>query len=454
MVRGIHAACQTIGIPPQHGLLIQHVAKRLDCCIGFRECGDQNVGLIEEHYATKGSRLHAKSCDWGPMAGFVCLDPRLNKDPSKKTAFNKTENENALSGAEEYFDPLGNLDPKVRQALREGRAADLQGVSVIKELLEGGKMLDVHGGNKTWKGRICPIILCKKRIDWLLNKKIINPKVHWVVVSGRTPRKMYVGTAERDGVSVEYRLLSYSKYDLQSRGMLGKKNDVYTDAEYFAIQLRGTASFEQLQGAGSIQGYTIPEWFMEGDWSWLLGMTNPQPTAEDYGFKACVTGDYDLFSVWPRANVYSGHVIRDKTSALGYRLNPGGIDARPVDQLFPDGPLRFGREPERIGNITLRLTEVKDALNRQIAQVYKGGDCVHHSDEAGNPAPHLLKPLVECFPMAFFIPDDPFAYGFAKGDLAGLKQLCTAANRAKYRLDLKPRWLSELGLRRRSYTVG
>ena len=76
---------QTIGMPIEHAKAIGLVAQRKKCVIMFRATGPVCTALLEEGYDTKGYRIHSKSCDWGPMAGFVMLDPRLNKtgDPKK-----------------------------------------------------------------------------------------------------------------------------------------------------------------------------------------------------------------------------------------------------------------------------------------------------------------------------------------------------------------------------------
>jgi Anthrax toxin LF subunit len=447
MVHGVVAACDTIHIARSHGAPIESLAKRQDYYISFRECGRQNVGLIEEHYAMKGPRLHAKSCNWGPMAGFVCLDPRLNKDPANKTGFNRTENNAALTGETHSFDPLARLPAVGRQALRAGGPPiGLEGNSVISELLTGGGM--VHGAaSLTYRGHVCPIVVSAARIAWLRTEGIINPVDRWQIAVGRTAKKMLTGTSSKDGITIEYRLFPHRLDELRAKGLLGADNQgVYTDGEYYAIQVRRSDRFAQIEGAGSTAFGALAGRWTDGEWTWLLGMTNPERTMETYGFKACVTGDYDLFSVWPKAGRYSGHVVPDR-SALGFRHNPGGLDVRPVDRLFGGSgvdPMRFGREPEVVGNITTRLTEVKDLLNAALRAFYRGGDCVLHSDEVGNPAPGLAKPLQECFPMAFFTPHGSF--GLGPGEVRELKGVCVDAMARGYRPELKPGWWTTLGL--------
>ena len=70
MLRGF-AALQRTGMPVSHGRVFQDVANRMDCVISSRAVGPAVTQLLEEGYATKGFHNKAKSCPWGPMAGFV-----------------------------------------------------------------------------------------------------------------------------------------------------------------------------------------------------------------------------------------------------------------------------------------------------------------------------------------------------------------------------------------------
>lgn len=80
MVRGAEA-CALTGIPESHAEVFQHVADGTTCMISSRAVGKYATGLILEGYASKGFHNKAKSCNWGPMAGFVLADPRFTKAP-------------------------------------------------------------------------------------------------------------------------------------------------------------------------------------------------------------------------------------------------------------------------------------------------------------------------------------------------------------------------------------
>jgi hypothetical protein len=69
------------GIPHEHAVVFQSVADQKGCMISSRAVGRYATDLILEGYASKGFHNKAKSCNWGPMAGFVLADPRFTKAP-------------------------------------------------------------------------------------------------------------------------------------------------------------------------------------------------------------------------------------------------------------------------------------------------------------------------------------------------------------------------------------
>src|SRR3954467_5618315 len=99
MIFGIGGFTLT-GMPIMHRDSIQEVADRTGHAIMFRAVGKQSTRLLEEGYAAKGFRIDTKSCDWGPMRGFVCVDPRLSKvvGSAAKVADNLRYTTEALEG--------------------------------------------------------------------------------------------------------------------------------------------------------------------------------------------------------------------------------------------------------------------------------------------------------------------------------------------------------------------
>src|SRR5437879_2859031 len=103
-------AFEVTGMPKGHARAIQDVADRTGHAIMFRAVGTQSTKLLEEGYASKGFRIDTKSCDWGPMRGFVCADPYLSKvgGNAEKVLSNRTFTAEALEGRIRH-DAVGGL---------------------------------------------------------------------------------------------------------------------------------------------------------------------------------------------------------------------------------------------------------------------------------------------------------------------------------------------------------
>lgn len=94
MIQRGKTACETTGIPQLHADAFQEVADATGNVIASRAVGVYATGPILEGYASKGFHNKAKSCNWGPMAGFVLDDPRFTKVGG--TAKGVTEQTDAL----------------------------------------------------------------------------------------------------------------------------------------------------------------------------------------------------------------------------------------------------------------------------------------------------------------------------------------------------------------------
>jgi hypothetical protein len=71
LIEGQKPACDLTGFVLEHCDAVESVANRTSCIISFRAPGKAAQGLIAEGYGMKGFRIDTKSCDWGPMCGFV-----------------------------------------------------------------------------------------------------------------------------------------------------------------------------------------------------------------------------------------------------------------------------------------------------------------------------------------------------------------------------------------------
>jgi Anthrax toxin LF subunit len=76
----------TAGFPPAHIEAFKRIAKEMKMVISSRELNPCCTDLVLESYAAKGFHIKAKTCDWGPAAGFVVEDYRFIKG---STSFEK-----------------------------------------------------------------------------------------------------------------------------------------------------------------------------------------------------------------------------------------------------------------------------------------------------------------------------------------------------------------------------
>jgi hypothetical protein len=67
-------------------------ADEVAAAVMTRVPGPATTQLIAERHDLKGFRIKAKSCDWGPMAGFVCELPPFNKAGASKIGHNEESN--------------------------------------------------------------------------------------------------------------------------------------------------------------------------------------------------------------------------------------------------------------------------------------------------------------------------------------------------------------------------
>ena len=222
--------------------------------------------------------MHAKSCDWGPMAGFVLRDPRLNKygnDPNK-VRFNRDEHHHAEH--------------------------------------------DTTGSG--WASATTPLKIYTERIDWLVRQGKI-------IVAARGPNRKVGAARHAIGINFHYSL----------------ERDRATPRVWH-VCIDNTRMHHLRQETGAPRPgralYYEP----------LLAVTNP-PTHRSWppgDFRNAITGDYDLFAVWPfdRAD-YDPHG-KDRR-VLG--TSRGWSDRGIIEVLESD--FTVGGQGTKLGNMTDRL---------------------------------------------------------------------------------------------------
>jgi hypothetical protein len=399
MIVGTLPACALTGFVARHAEACAQVAERLSTVVLFREPGQSAQSLIDDNYAMKGFRVDTKSCTWGPMRGFVCVDPRLSKAASDGGSYadkNRSWTAEALEGhiVEKFF---GKVD-----------AAESAG----------------------WQADVMPIVLSRARIDELTAQGHIQPVLH----RGGGGAEYYSGSSTQAflgaTVTLPWRLMSTRAATnpwLRAPG-------VTASGDYYVLCVDPNKGFVQ-----ELPGHAKPVLFR--GLHTVLGMCNPD--SKHLGFKACVTADYDLFAVWPRHKdgADARHQVMAKISAS--RVLPGnvarmaGVDDRLQAQKH--------REHFRFGDVSARILLLKTLLNTAIMGAgYKGGNAIHHNDEQGNMA--LAKgSLAECLPVLAFVPFRmPSVVALTSvGDFATLVKEARAQG---YDTRAKASWLAEAGV--------
>lgn len=193
-------------------------------------------------------------------------------------------------------------------------------------------------------------------------------------VSGNINEKTYTATGP-GGVSMRF-VLSRS---LDAPGAEGKQlwQVLYASDE---VRLSGDLKSPNKGAKGNL----LP----------VMAMIDPScPSSIRRTYRAATTGDYDLFAIFPRRSSYSRGTA-DK------RMVPG------TDRFKMGLQQYIGAEDPDLGNLTPRIAEARHKLNAGIAAAgYRGGNVVHHSDEAGRPMISSID-----FPYIAFVPGEQDPY--------------------------------------------
>ncbi|MEQ9401347.1 MAG: anthrax toxin-like adenylyl cyclase domain-containing protein [Longimicrobiales bacterium] len=298
-----------MGMPMSHKQAFLAVARSERVVIMVRATGPTCHGLLAEGYDTKGYRIHGKSCDWGPMAGFVMRDPRLNKYGARKAGFNRAKHTEALE-----------LDHE----------------------------------NQGWKASTTPLKISRERVAWLQRQGLIT-------VEAKGADRLDGHARHPSGIAFYYSLIR------EDDGLYG----VYFD------NTRLGQTWRQEKGSAVVRYHRK----YKGSYEPMLAMTNPPEhrlSRAEHHLNA-VTGDYDLFAVWPFVRDYDASAYGPDHRPLGTVLGSVGREQRQrVDALERD--FTTSGQGTKLGNITPRIYMVCQLINSLV-----GRHVLWHSDESARP---------------------------------------------------------------------
>jgi hypothetical protein len=348
--------------------VFQQVADQTNCVIASRAISTAATGLLEEGYATKGFHNKAKSCPWGPMAGFVMADPRFTKNPDIEGQ-RKDLKKAVTAGATEI--PL-YLTERRRLELEWPRPAGL------------GLMTRV-GGN-------------------------INEHI-------------YEATPPAGGGPVPPGI----KAQFQQGSMRFVLRRAITDS----IDTEGKQLWQVLYAAGEVRlsnNLTSPNSAAGNQLLPVIAMVDEAcPAAVRRTYRAATTADYDLFAVFPPrrgANKYN-------RTGQDQRMVPGSDRFAINIKTFSQA-----EDPHR-GNMTGRVSQIRQLINAGVVTAgYRGGEVVHHSDEAGRPMVSDID-----FPFIAFV---PHRQPFCASSPADFKELIGVLA-MRYVMTFNPGWQRQLG---------
>lgn len=313
------AALGLVGMPRAHAQAFRQVAASEQCVISSRELGRVCTDLVSEGYDSKGFRIKSKSCNFGPMAGFVCRNPLYSK---KGAAYAPTQEKDTVKA-------LNDED---------------------------------HVG---WRAGVEQICLSDSRVEWL--RTTIGPngiRYSNALAFANNADLMYGTFTPPGGQNTVYLL----RRELRNGDRVWALYTTEQPVDTRPVLRR--AAFETLSASP------------------IEALVNPYPAYPGRHYKNCVTGDYDLFGVWPRRAQY----------------DPRGEDRRIAGMGAGGNAQILQWEDAKLGNISNRVHLIAQLVNSRLpaapGAVGRTRDMVHHSDEGGRPyVTEIELPVIAFLPL-------------------------------------------------------
>lgn len=360
-------------------------AKNTNTIVSSRVPGGVGTDLIDNGHDLKGYHIKAKSCNWGPMAGFICQLPYLNKKGTSKINANTEYTAYYLSRIDEfkinkalivsYENLIATASSDAKQEEYKAELRDL-----IKTTREAEKTSgDWSGENKLEQD--LPFVPLKRKFstnidETLASVKLMKGVLDAVKVGSDKIYGVATDWAKADPtVAAEFLMVQEDTSDLWKlyHGQIKCRNKE-DSADETAIS--GTAS--SWVNENVTDGYKstcektftfsdvtdAPTGINNGGFSTIStnnfaapsttfyamnGIMNPFPPFDlessanvsnpDY-YKNAVSGDYDLFAFWPHMDVSHDELIRESEYIIGKRKRLGGK----IFNLFFGSEGNFGVE--------------------------------------------------------------------------------------------------------------
>lgn len=387
MQNGPQVAESKSGIPTEHSAIFSRVARQTNTIIASRAVGVYATGLIREGYATKGYHVKAKSCNWGPMAGFVLADPALGKKGrDKKAKAWQLKKINLALKAGATMIPLVISDRR-RQALPKIMAKEKQYYEAQPE---------------------------KNGIINIWSKQKANSK------------------------TVAFILIKVAYLSQQSKPIGAKGTD-------WAVCYSTNSQLSERCEKRFYKEITLsnpsPNPYLQ-----LCALSDPRGDIANapFDYKAAQTGDYDLWGVFPKITRKTAKQKYIEKSVVQAATNNKKSsfwqrDVEGSDKFVRTYAQYAEQEGEHTGNLSLLIEEIAVRVNAGCMINGRKSWVIHHSDEAGRP----MVDEVDADAVVYF----PNGEIWVMSDLADVRTLRNKIIRLGYRPLFNPIWEFKLGIR-------
>ena len=420
-------------------------ADNLDCIVMSRTPEGPTTTLIDDGYDLKGFEIKSKSCNWGPMAGFLCKLPPLNKVGFDKIKYNygylvgfytkwTSKPKPDKRTYKQLFQPI-----RITEERKKELFIDKDNIFGLGEIDKDYKVIDenhIYGHCSNFEEN------SKIEMEYLLIKDPKNDL--WQIFHGE---------------------ISYKK---------GEQRMVYTGDEeptFFSKKDSGIVKLISAPNKNSnpVLAITVSEKIRNfkhlGDRPILFypveGAINVYPPySEDAKkHKNCVTGDYDLFACWPKSDYPWKELVRrverninNSIAGEGSILTIGLQPYNTFNQLFvefiPGVPAIDSLEDASLGNINNLTSLAGGTLNSLAAMQYNNPKAspnkAFHSDEGGRPMITDIDFPVSCFlPRSLLLKTTDAHNNFRQGlfnSTSDLIDLISFCNLHDYRITLSHGW--------------
>jgi len=312
------------GFPKVLADAFDKTAQETNSVIMSRAPGKAVLKLVEHGHDLKCFQIKSKSCDWGPMSGFLCQLTCFNKKGTEKIDYNDgnyvkffnfmrdkqetdAEFKKAVQAGQTPFIPLKLFDNRKKEVLADASIqsrwdfkTDVVGIASHKKTINGNKehtvlmefLLRNTGenakGEPLWSAYHGRVFF--KELDDSGDLKetwsdFFEEQISYLTVD-RQGKHVVKSKGKKAGIRVGELLES------QPEALVKHEEPIRVDAPVGAAAMLDT----QLKALGVDVGSSPV-----GNFYPIYVAQNPFPpyVEEEDLYKNAVTGDYDLFSVWP-----------------------------------------------------------------------------------------------------------------------------------------------------------